>query len=61
MSDGTNPLASIPSTWAKFGVGLRQLRAVSLRAPETQQLAGPAGVVLSRSQLQRYEAGTSRP
>lgn len=61
MSDGPNPLASIPSTWAEFGAGLRRLRTVSLRALEDNQVASPAGVVLSRSQLQRYEAGTSRP
>jgi hypothetical protein len=61
VSDGPNPLASIPSTWAQFGTGLRQLRTISLRAVEHQQQVNPAGIVLSRSQLHRYEAGASRP
>lgn len=52
---------TIPSSSREFGAGLRSLRTVGLRRLASQQAAGPERLVLSKSQLSRYEAGEQLP
>ena len=61
MSNAPSSYGSLPSTAFEFGAGLRALRSVSLRDLEARQPQGRGALVLSKSQLQRYETGQLLP
>jgi hypothetical protein len=63
MMDGATPAGGIPETSVQFGAQLKALRGRrSLRRLETDQGAKDLyTIVLSKSQLARYEAGTVVP
>lgn len=61
MSDAPSSYGSLPTTALEFGTGLRALRGVSLRDLAARQPPGRGALVLSKSQLQRYETGQLLP
>lgn len=61
VNDEHLSLGPLPASGVEFGAGLRALRGVSLRELEARQAQGRGSLVLSKSQLQRYETGQLLP
>lgn len=59
---GASKVPAVPSTSQEFGAGLRALRTVGLRCLASEQTTGGVDcLVLSKSQLARYESGETLP
>ncbi len=61
MQENRLALYAIPSSPTEFGNGLRALRTVGLLKLARRQEVGPGRLVLSKSQLFRYEQGVLLP